>query len=537
MRPGSSTSAVIKSAAMKSGGTWWVFGTLCLFYALCTSGHVLSPDAVMRARATEGLLLRGRPSVDARGVPQGFLAVGRDGESYPKYEAGPSLAAVPFFALGAAAAELAPRDSERVFRGPIFLWYSPDDPRDAWRMAGVALTNAVLVAALCALLFALLREIGYSPRVALAATAAAAVASPLWVYAKDFFAEPLAALGLLMFALFLERAAASASWRAALASGAGLGISILARFAHLALLPLALLVVAHALAEPRLGRRRAWRLGISMALGLALFLAVGAWWNWLRFGAVLASGYGDELQLWTTPPLLGLRGLLLSPGRGLLPHFPLLLLALAMTPGAWRRSARWTAFAWGTLAVLLAVYCRWHGWDGGWCWGPRFLVPAVPLLALVVAPFFAASGLGPWRRVAGYVLLALSAVVSFAGTVVSYTDFDQALRHAGGPLPYLEVVRWSWRAFPPIAYWSFEPKAFYLVAQALATPAAWWLAALFGAGFGLLPFIARHTVRVALAERAELTEDAAPPLSLGPRAWALVAAAAALFAAVARWSG
>ncbi|MEO8504277.1 MAG: hypothetical protein ABI609_10315 [Acidobacteriota bacterium] len=510
---------------MTGRAAWWVFATLALFYCLTTSGHVLSPDAVLRARAAEGLLEHGRPSIDPIGVPQGFLAVGRLGDSYPKYEAGPSLAALPFLAIGAAAAKLAPAGSEQVFRGPIFLWYSPDDSEAAWRFAGMVLTNAFLVAALCAVLFALALELGYSPRAALIVTAAAAVASPLWVYSKDLFAEPLAGLGLLVFALFVERLAKAHRWQSALWAGAGFGVSVLARFAHLALLPLAFILAAHALRGSR-DRRSSWASSLAMAAGLGLLLLLGAWWNWVRFGSIWVSGYGEELRLWTTPPLLGLSGLLFSPGRGLLPHFPLVLLAVAATPASWRRSIRMTLFAWGTLITLLVVYCRWHGWDGGWCWGPRFLVPAIAPLVLLCAPFFDGLWAGTWKRVAGYGLLAVSGLIAFTGTLVAYTDFDQALRHAGTTLPYLEVVRWSWTTYPPVAYWPFEPKEFYLLFRALRTPQAWWLAALFGAGFGLLPVMVRHTGTLVLGTSTSRR--------VGWRSWALIAGLAVLFGAIAR---
>ena len=201
---------------MNKPAAWWVFVTLALFYCLTTSGHVLSPDAVLRARATEGLLERGRPSIDPAGVPQGFLATGREGESYPKYEAGPSLAALPFLAIGAAAARLAPAGSEQVFRGPIFLWYSPDDAEAAWRFAGMVLTNAFLVAALCAVLFALALELGYSPRVALIVTGVAAVASPLWVYSKDLFAGAPGESRSPTLRFFVERLAKEHKWQDAL---------------------------------------------------------------------------------------------------------------------------------------------------------------------------------------------------------------------------------------------------------------------------------------------------------------------------------
>jgi hypothetical protein len=501
----------------------WIFAALLLFYALSTNGRVLSPDAVIRARAAEGLLLRGSPAIDARGVPPGFLAAGGEGRSYPKYEAGPSFAALPFVALGLLAERLAPAGSSAIFRGPLFLWYSPDDAATAWRLCAVGLTNAAVVALLCALLYALLAEIGWAPRAAALATATAAFASPLWVYSRDLFAEPLAAAGLVLFLLGVERAVRAPRRRLAALAGLGLGVSVLARTAHLALLPIALLVALHALRAVERPRRAG--LAAVMALGLAVPLSLMAWWNWLRFDSIWSSGYGDELALWTTPPLVGLRGLLASPGRGLLTHFPLALLAVVTTPAAWRRSPRTTLFAWGTLATLLAVYCRWHGWDGGWCFGPRFLVPAVPLLVLLSAPLFDRPR--PWVKGAGALLLAASAFIAFTGTLVAYTDFDQALRHAGGPVPYLEVARWSWEAYPPVAYWSFAPKVFYLCATLFGVAAAWPVAALFGAGLALLVPIGRRAWRLAAAP-----ETAAPRFALSWRTLAAVLLTSVLFAAL-----
>jgi len=507
----------------------WIFAALALFYTLGTNGRVLSPDAVIRARAAEGLALRGSPAIDATGVPPGILAVGREGLAYPKYESGPSLAALPFVMLGGAFARLAPDGSSAIFRGPLFLWYSPDDAATAWRMCGVGLTNAVLVALLCALLYALFRELGWSPRAAASTTAAAAFALPLWVYSRDLFAEPLAGLVLVVFLLALERMVRAPRLRTAAVAGAGFGVSVVARTAHLALLPLALLVAAHALATLDGGYRSGQRVRLAAALasGLAGALAVVGWWNWLRFGSLWNSGYGEELTKWTTPPLVGLAGLLFSPGRGLLPHFPLVLVACATTPAAWRISRRATLFAWGTLATLLAVYCRWHGWDGGWCWGPRFLVPAVPLLVLLCAPLFDA----PRRplRLLGGALLVLSLAIAFSGTLVAYTDLDQALRHAGSSVPYLEVARWSWAAYPPIVSWAFRPKVFYLAATLFKVPAAWPVAALFGAGLALLVPLGRHAWHVAAA-----TGESAPPRFVLD--WRGLAAIVVLAAGLALWT-
>ena len=41
-----------------------------------------------------------------------------------------------------------------------------------------------------------------------------------------------------------------------------------------------------------------------------------------------------------------------------------------------------------TLAFFLIFICHFNGWHGGWASGPRYLLPALPFLALPMAPVF-----------------------------------------------------------------------------------------------------------------------------------------------------
>lgn len=468
----------------------WLFAWLFLFFALGTGGHLYSPDAVLRGRATEGLVLRGSLAVDPTGIPPGFLAPGRDGKMYSKFDGGMSVAAIPFFVIGDGLARWAPAATGPLFAGPRFLWYHPEDRADAWHFFGMGLTNAAVVAATCALLFALLARLGYGAAPSLATAAVAAFASPLWVYTKDMFAEPLVGFGLLLFAFGWQRARAGGHGGDALLAGCGLGLACFAKLAHVTLLPLALGVFAWGL--PKNSRRV--RLLAAVGAGIAGGLALSAAWNFARFGTLTTTGYGEQLQNWTTPPLTGLAGLLLSPGRGLLTHWPLVLLALLCTRSAWRRHRELTVFAWGTLLVLLAFYCRWKDWDGGWSWGPRFLLPALPLLAILITPFFADPPKRKLTRALGWTLILASTWIAWTGTLVPTTDFHQSLRREAAGANYLEIARWSWEAYPPFAYLAFTPKSYSFFVSCLGRPEGWWLAGLFGAGWAALFPLGRATL-------------------------------------------
>jgi hypothetical protein len=499
-----------------------LFLALLALFLLATGGRVYSPDGVVMARVAESMA-RGELAIADPGYPAGFVYPGKDGRSHGKFGLGLPAIAVPFHLLGRALEVSAPASSREVFRGPRFLWYSTEAP-EAWRFFGVSLTNSPVVAATGAVLFLLALELGYRRATALAVTLTASLASPLFPYAKSFFSEPLAGLGLTAFALYAARWGGEGRPRDAFLAGSGLALTALAKVAHALLLLPALLAVAW-LATGRAravsgARRRTLGTGL-VALGAPLagaFALLGAA-NLARFGSLIETGYGSEIALFTTPFLEGARGLLLSPGRGLLPYFPLVLIGLASAPASWRRSPVWSGFTWACLATLVMLYARWHGWDGGWCWGPRFLVPVLPLLALSAAPFFeralapvndsSSQALTASARWAGWSVVALSALVSFTGTLVPFTEYHHALRQTFGG-QYLQLARWSWEVFPPLAYWRL-PKDYWLLPQALQTPSAWWLAAGFGALAGALPLLGATAVRRALGR----PEPTAPPRRLG----------------------
>jgi hypothetical protein len=208
-------------------------------------------------------------------------------------------------------------------------------------------------------------------------------------------------------------------------------------------------------------------------------LALVVVYNLIRFHAPLETGYGEEAGAWSTPFFVGLRGLLLSPGRGALWYCPALIAGFAFLPRLWRRSREAALIAGLSLPVLALLYARWWLWEGGWCWGPRFLLPGLPLALLPLAAFFLGEGRAFLRRLTAG-LMGLSALIALSALLVNFADFYAWMRRyaqahaevlaARGYENYYGLLRWEWDCSPLIAYWSFPVRNHPLVASAIGSP-------------------------------------------------------------------
>jgi hypothetical protein len=87
--------------------------------------------------------------------------------------------------------------------------------------------------------------------------------------------------------------------------------------------------------------------------------------------------------IWQTPLVVGLAGLLISPSRGLLVFSPFLLAGLWGARQLWQRSEltplRPLLLA---AAATMLLQCKWFDWWGGWAFGYRPWLEAMPVLAL-----------------------------------------------------------------------------------------------------------------------------------------------------------
>jgi hypothetical protein len=274
-------------------------------------------------------------------------------------------------------------------------------PDDASRWVALVLTAdlfpALMTAGAATVLFAISRAIGNSVRLSALAALEYGLATPAAVYSKNFFPQPTETFFLLLTIWGLVVARGSESRRPLIFSGLAFGALLLVKAVAIVYAPLFALFVLRA--RPRApasadiardANAKPWlRLAAWAAPAIALALLYLPY-NFAARGDPFAFGYGqgrDALWGFASPILTGLHGLLLSPGKGFFYYAPVLVLAFPGAVALWKRDRAVMLLLTGIAVTMLVFHARWWAWHGDNAWGPRYLVPALPLVTLFAAEF------------------------------------------------------------------------------------------------------------------------------------------------------
>lgn len=402
------------------------------------SGHNYSIDGVLMFRQAVSI---------AQALSFHFAQPVHWGDTYTtsKYAIGLSLFYVPgvkvlsWLGVNALTPQPVAYDGDLFYRDPVYA------------IIGAPLHILVTVAT-AFLVGALVRALGSSSRTALFAMLAFGIASPALVYVRGDFAQPFLGLCSVAAVLAMLEFRTSSKWTALAAAGLALVVGVLARPVEGSFLLPALLALAVPSWRPSRWNRHAWRdvavIGAAYAFAFAATLAV----DWGRFGSPLETGYGGQIN-WGTPVWIGLPGVLISPARGILWEFPLIVLAPLGLWRMWLGGRRIVALVLTALvAALLINTALWVPWWGAWSWGSRLFVPAFPLLAVAAA--IGAEALRPGLRAwlpavlfAGGVLWALPGTFTdlLGGYAATYDGSSQSFMLSGyppiGALKFLHHLR------------------------------------------------------------------------------------------------
>ena len=324
------------------------------------------------------------------------IATGTSGHTYINKPPGASLlAALPYAA---------------IYFTESLLGISADKNAIMNQRLVTALTCAVCGAAIGAVLFLFGRRRGVDRTPALTAALIVLFGTIVFAYSTMLMAHVPAALFLLLsFTELRERP---------LVAGVAFGIAVTCFYVCAVALPiLALLAFLNA-------RRSLLRFvagGLPFALLLALYHSIcfGSPFRTAVEKSVLFTQKGLLFGVMQAPQLDALWGLTFSPWRGLFFVSPVLLFALVGAAIMYRQcDARRELYAIAAIALgFTLTIASFNGWHGGSAFGPRYLVPIVPLLGVPL--MFALASHSRILRAALLGAATISLLTNFIGTATA----------------------------------------------------------------------------------------------------------------------
>jgi hypothetical protein len=367
---------------------------LACVYCFSSKGYLQVVDTAPSLKTAEALLTHGSLAIEQVG---GTLR-GPDGRYFSKYGIGLPLVLLPYVVAGRSVAALTGLPAADL-------------------VGFVASFVSVPFALLSVVMFArLIAVFGGSARDRWLLSAALGFGTLCWAYATSDFSEAIQMAFLLLAVYGVVRATP----RSIAAAGAGFAALMVVKLVHVALLPF---FIAYLLALPSPAPRR--RFLAFFATPVVLAIGLLAWLNVARFGNPLESGYGAEAhQFFLSQLPATIPQLLFSLDKGLFVFSPVVVLGLlGWRPFIGQRRRDALLFA-AIIIVELALAGAWHSWGGGWSWGPRLLVPTIPLW-LAPAAFWLKGARTARRFQIAALITVLSVVVQIPGVLVKDQEIHE----------------------------------------------------------------------------------------------------------------
>jgi hypothetical protein len=410
----------------------WVFLILLGSYAYFWQTR--DWNSASRLMLTYALVDRGTISINGMEVQTNDRAYFR-GRSYTDKLPGYSfLAAVPY---GLAKAVLRLPDHPLHVKQAFAYW-----PADYWVVLG---TSGLCTALSGVILVGLARDLGCGPRRSALVGLAYGLATPAYVYATLGHGHQASAFALLASFALLWRFDAP---RPALRAGLAGFLASYAAVIELAVGPVAAVLGFYLLAQVIGKRRKPSMLG-DFGVGAVVPVLLLLGYNQLAFGSPWDMGYFHHAtdifaKVHSEANPLGLRRpdlsrafpLLFGRYRGLTFYAPIVVLVpFGLVSLVRRKFWGMAAVATAAMAAVFAVNMSYPEWTGGWCTGPRLLVPLLPFAMLPVAGLLA--GGSRWALAAAVLLTLAGGVlmllfVGVGGRIPQY--YEDPLFQAVGVL-------------------------------------------------------------------------------------------------------
>lgn len=345
---------------------------------------------------------------------------GKDGKIYSKYGILVALYMIPYILLGRLI-HLAVCPLLLVCMGELFF-----------EKFAVSAMNVLPMAILCTMLARFARRMGFSFAVSFVLSVLLGVGTMIWHYAVSTFSEGLVTLEIFAAVYYIFKASQTNRRSDIAVSAIAAGAILLTKvvdFISFSVIAAYLVYVAS-----KKGKREFITTFFSI---IALFVAILFWLNYIRFGNVLETGYGQEIR--GIPFIQSFIRLfykifrhLFTMEKGIFAYNPLLILTPFCLSAFYRRQrSLFYVFIGMSIVYLVGVSITRAALFESW--GPRYFLPIVPFLVLPIGYLIERGG--KVFRLAITFLFLVSFAVSLVSVLVSHSEYLYVKFLLGKKLP------------------------------------------------------------------------------------------------------
>jgi 4-amino-4-deoxy-L-arabinose transferase-like glycosyltransferase len=389
-------------------------------------------------------------------IPDGLGFKGADGKDYSWYGIAFSALAVPFYFVGKLAGVL---------------------PENA-----VSIMNQLFGAATAVLVFLFSIALGYSKRASLSVAIFYGLGTMAWPLAKQPFDHTIETFFILFSVYSMYLYVVDRKVSHLLFSAFSLGIAFITRPTSILVIPSLFILLAVYYSKRHDFKTTARMLAnniILFSLVLLPFIALNLWYNYYRFGSVFETGYSliaarTGIDFFTGTPLLtGIRGFLISPGKGFFYYSPVAILFFFSIKSFIKKHPG-LGFSFIIIMVSYLLFLSKNiYWHGDWAWGPRYILALTPFFIIPLAELFDSD---IWlkenlRRLALSSIFILSLIVQIAAVSVDFNKYffdlmieekvEFTIVHGDGIQPIREPpdeTYFDWRKSPILSHFRFIYK-------------------------------------------------------------------------------
>jgi hypothetical protein len=398
-RAGASVAVAAPRIRRTPGLSWALFACVFTLLGLSAGAHPITSDSLQMCDAARNLVRHHKPYLSS--MLRDDIVIGRDQRYYTKYPLLAVVGCVPTVWFEIAG-------GKRRGEGTELQRY----------LLGLGPASLGALAALG--FFFLAWELGFSEFLAALGTLLLVFTTPLWHYARSAYSENIQVVITVWAIWCWVRARGRAPAGLLLVGGFLVG---LAPSAKVLLVILAVAVVLDRLFD-RWDTRQWLRVALFAGIGVLPGWLAFRWYNELRFGAALRMGYTtgrDGALGFSGPVVSGLHGLLFSPGKSIFLYAPLLLLIGVGIRAMFVRRPRDLVLLGVPVVFVFVMVAKWWCWSGDAAWGPRLVVPVVPLLFVPVLEALRSGGRALRVFASGLALVGL--YVSLLGVSIRAYDY------------------------------------------------------------------------------------------------------------------